>query len=105
MQVDTFNPHLTCTTASDDAFLKYSSDEVRMKTLKMSEGTSSCTKSSLEKQAIATPKQQRERKTRISFELHPSLIMEDMIFEDDLDNDVDGEDINLEDLLQDVQMR
>ena len=30
--------------------------------------------------------------------------MEDMIFEDDLDN-VDGEDINLEDLLQDVQMQ
>ena len=40
----------------------------------------------------------------VSFELHPSLIMEDMIFEDDLDN-VDGEDINLEDLLQDVQMQ
>ena len=64
-----------------------------MKTLKMSEDCTS-------KNTSPTPKQQqqRERKTRISFELHPSLLLEEeFLYNNEADN---YEDINLEDLLQ-----
>ena len=56
-----------------DAFLHYSNDETRMNTLML-------------KEAPKCQRQQRvaqERKTRISFEVHPSLILEDLLFDDD----------------------
>ena len=63
-----------------------------MKTLKMSED---CTSNNT---ISPTPKQQRERKTRISFELHPSLLLEEeFLYNNEADN---YEDINLEDLPQ-----
>ena len=63
-----------------------------MKTLKMSEESTSNNTMS------PTPKQQRERKTRISFELHPSLILEEEFLYNNKPDDY--EDIILEDLLQ-----
>eukprot|EP00584_Thalassiosira_punctigera_P009209 CAMPEP_0172534186 /NCGR_PEP_ID=MMETSP1067-20121228/6642_1 /TAXON_ID=265564 ORGANISM="Thalassiosira punctigera, Strain Tpunct2005C2" /NCGR_SAMPLE_ID=MMETSP1067 /ASSEMBLY_ACC=CAM_ASM_000444 /LENGTH=146 /DNA_ID=CAMNT_0013318949 /DNA_START=113 /DNA_END=553 /DNA_ORIENTATION=+ len=55
----------------DDAFLYYSNDDVRIKTLKMIEV------SEMESRQAARGGQ--ERKTRISFELHDSLILEDLL--------------------------
>ena len=71
------------TVCKHDAFLHYSNDETRMNTLMMKE----------------TPKYQRqqrvtqERKTRISFEVHPSLILEDLLFDDDGDFIAESDDI------------
>lgn len=55
--------------ATKDAFLYYSNDAVRMKTLKMEEVSE-------EEKGVAV-----ERKQRLSFELHPSLVLEDLISE------------------------
>jgi len=67
---------------SDDAFLYYSNDEVRLSTLKMDGG----------KPTTESSRQQR-RKTRISFELHDSLVTEDLLEEmlgdDSYDDDFD----------------
>ena len=79
---DTHNSSPT-TVCKHDAFLRYSNDETRMNTLMMKE----------------TPKYQRqqrvtqERKTRISFEVHPSLILEDLLFDDDGDSIAESDDI------------
>ncbi|KAL7549223.1 hypothetical protein ACHAWF_012495 [Thalassiosira exigua] len=64
-----------CASKSDDPFLYYSDDHVRMKTLKLEDDRVTDGKGEKEN---AKP---IERKTRISFELHPSLIMEDMLEE------------------------
>ena len=66
-----------------DAFLHYSNDETRMNTLMM-------------KEAPKYQRQQRvtqERKTRISFEVHPSLILEDLLFDNDGDCIAESDDI------------
>ena len=68
----------------DDPFLYYSNDEIRMKTL-MLEGVSEAGQG-------GGKESRRERKTRISFELHHSLIMDDELEEipcDDISNDID----------------
>ena len=66
---------------SDDAFLYYSNDEIRIKTLKLQE---------VDTATNAKPSRQ-ERKTRISFELDPMLILEDELdaMEDDEEEDFD----------------
>ena len=57
-----------------DAFSYYSNNQVRIETLR---GSSSSTNN---QEAQPQPQQQHEeRKTRISFELHPSLILDDLI--------------------------
>ena len=58
---------------SDDAFAYYSNDEIRMKTLKLQE----C---DIDSTIPAMPSRQ-ERKTRLSFELDPYLILEDELEE------------------------
>ena len=91
--VNTFSPRTNSTTTKSergDAFLRYSNDEVRMQTLMISTTTQRDTYQPAEAQVV-------ERKTRISFELHPSLIIEDMLHElgDDDDDDYDsGNDIS-----------
>ena len=64
-------------TDKHDAFSHYSNDVTRMNTLLMKEAPKS------QRQQRVLP-QAQERKTRISFEVHPSLILEDLLF-DDLD--------------------
>ncbi|KAL7525462.1 hypothetical protein ACHAWF_001373 [Thalassiosira exigua] len=72
----------SCASKSEDPFLYYSDDDVRMKTLKMVDGR-------IEPEPTSGP---RQRKTRLSFELHPSLILEDVI--DELDSGDDFLDID-----------
>ncbi len=55
----------------EDAFLYYSDQETRMSALLLSNG------SSKNDEQIAF--ESHERKTRISFELHPSLLLEDLL--------------------------
>ena len=79
---DTHNSSPT-TVCKHDAFLHYSNDETRMNTLMM-------------KEASKCQRQQRvtqERKTRISFEVHPSLILEDLLFDNDGDCIAESDDI------------
>ncbi len=59
----------------EDAFLFYSNDEVRMRAL--SGGTRGAAHRSAVTDGVA-------RKTRISFELHPSVFFEDLFFEEQL---------------------
>eukprot|EP00584_Thalassiosira_punctigera_P009288 CAMPEP_0172536924 /NCGR_PEP_ID=MMETSP1067-20121228/8636_1 /TAXON_ID=265564 ORGANISM="Thalassiosira punctigera, Strain Tpunct2005C2" /NCGR_SAMPLE_ID=MMETSP1067 /ASSEMBLY_ACC=CAM_ASM_000444 /LENGTH=145 /DNA_ID=CAMNT_0013322111 /DNA_START=98 /DNA_END=535 /DNA_ORIENTATION=+ len=65
----------------EDAFLYYSNDEVRMKTLRLSDEASIAASANAESS-------RPERRTRLSFELHPSLILDDMM--DELLNDEDA---------------
>ena len=82
----------------NDAFSYYSNDQVRIRTLKL------WGKSSNNNQEEPHQEEVAERKTRISFELHPSLILEDLL--DELAEDgelfVDGDetDMDMLDLLQ-----
>jgi len=79
---DTRNSSPT-TACKHDAFLHYSNDETRMNTLML-------------KEASKCQRQQRvtqERKTRISFEVHPSLILEDLLFDNDGDCMAESDDI------------
>ena len=78
------------TSSSRDAFLYYSNDDVRMKKLLLKDNESDSNEEAREEQQ-AIP-QAVERKTRISFELDPLLIMEDELlamFDDD-DGDYDS---------------
>lgn len=70
---------------SDDPFLYYSNDETRMRALRLIDDDSV-----EQRQAV------RQRKTRISFEVHPSLFLDEIMFDDlsydgvdDLDLDFD----------------
>ena len=63
-----------------DAFLLYSNDEVRLRTL--SGGIVRAEQNSTLTQGIT-------RKTRISFELHPSVFMEELLLADDSFSDFD----------------
>eukprot|EP00581_Thalassiosira_minuscula_P005281 CAMPEP_0183742410 /NCGR_PEP_ID=MMETSP0737-20130205/64680_1 /TAXON_ID=385413 /ORGANISM="Thalassiosira miniscula, Strain CCMP1093" /LENGTH=117 /DNA_ID=CAMNT_0025977993 /DNA_START=475 /DNA_END=825 /DNA_ORIENTATION=+ len=74
---------------SDDPFLFYSNDDIRIKTLKLKE---------VSHKAKLADKANAQRKSRISFELHPSLIFEDMLDELRADNssDVDGFDLEFD---------
>ena len=64
---------------SGDPFLYYSSDEVRMNALKLNPHPG-------RNVPEQEPKTEVERKTRLSFELHPNLLLEDILL-DDLDGD------------------
>ena len=75
------------TKTSDDAFLYYSNDALRMSALKMTYDED-CAKAGSQ-----SSHQRIRRKTRISFELHSSLVMEDLL-EDMFDGD-DGLDLDL----------
>eukprot|EP00985_Skeletonema_marinoi_P031210 scaffold36925_cov168-Skeletonema_marinoi.AAC.1 len=63
-----------------DAFLLYSNDDVRMRTLSggMVRADQESTSSETEGEGGT-----RKRKTRISFELHPSVFIEDLLLGDD----------------------
>jgi hypothetical protein len=88
-----------------DPFLYYSNDEVRMRELRFQAppsspddddssdaGSSSFAHRSQEQQTTSCV-----RKTRISFELHPSLLLEDLIADDEL---FGGDSLTLEDILE-----
>ena len=99
---DTKEAHCHLSTASStkqDAFLRYSNDEVRMNALMLSSSSSSI-------KMQAPPQQRRvERKTRLSWELHPSLLIEDMLLDADFNHDNNEDGIDIEDLLRDTQMQ
>ena len=81
----------------DDAFSYYSNDINRMRKLKLL-NTSPSADEEKDQEEKKKPAQQRERKTRISFELHPDLVLEDVLDEDamwDSDDD-DNEDLCLD---------
>jgi hypothetical protein len=87
-----------------DPFLYYSNDQVRMKELQLQEEDSSneaSTSLSIQEQHTTTS----VRKTRISFELHPSLLLEDFLLDDEhiLDDSLNFEDIIDASLLADEQ--
>ena len=79
-----------------DAFSYYSNNQVRIRTLTLADRSNN-------NQEETQPQQHHEeRKTRISFELHPSLILEDLIVEGLFDGDEDDAGIDdILDLLQD----
>ena len=64
----------------NDAFLYYSNDKVRMNTLKLKDTGTTVASARVESN-------RHERKTRLSFELDPLLIMEDLMDELLLDKD------------------
>ena len=86
------------TSAIRDSFLRYSNDEVRLKALMLPSSSSSI-------KMQAPPQQRVERKTRLSWELHPSLLIEDMLLDADFNHDNNEDGIDIEDLLRDTQMQ
>jgi hypothetical protein len=77
-----------------DPFLYYSNDQVRMKELLLQDDDSSDDESS--PTSLSDQEQQTTtsvRKTRISFELHPSLLLEDLMDELLLDDSLNFDDI------------
>ena len=86
-----------CQNDAEDAFLHYSNDQVRMTTLMLKDDDDEDSQKSVE----APPRRRQrtgpaavERKTRISFELHHSLVMEEDLLAmfDSEDEDQDDED-------------
>ena len=73
-----------------DAFLLYSNDDVRMRTLSGGMVGADQESTSTETEGEGGT---RKRKTRISFELHPSVLIEDLLLRDDFSLS-DFEDIN-----------
>lgn len=78
-----------------DPFLYYSNDRVRMKELHFEDveeedSSDDASSTSLSNQEQSTSS--CERKTRITFELHPSLLLEDLM--DDLSNDDSHDDLD-----------
>jgi hypothetical protein len=74
-----------------DPFLYYSNDKNRMKELRLQDTSSSSSSSQDDDSASSTTSDDEHhmssstlRKTRISFELHPSLLLEDFIMGDEL---------------------
>ena len=93
--------HLSTTSSTStkqDAFLRYSNDEFRMNALMLSSSNSSI-------KTQASPQQLVERKTRLSWELHPSLLIEDMLLGSDFNHDSNEVGVDIEDLLRDTQMQ
>jgi len=86
------------TSAKQDSFLRYSNDEVRLKALMLPSSSNSI-------KMQAPPQQRVERKTRLSWELHPSLLIEDMLLGADFNHDNNEDGIDIEDLLRDMQMQ
>lgn len=74
----TLSQYLPCTEAadkSDDRFLRYSNDEVRLRTLQLGDAPDA---NSDDDSARRKP---IRRKSRISFELHPSAMLEDELMD------------------------
>jgi hypothetical protein len=97
------SPTSTTTEAKYDAFLHYSNDQVRMNKLMLKDTTDSdgTTKNETEPQLQqqCTNQERKTRLTRISFEIHPSLLLEDL-FDTDLYEDEDEEDCDDIDVLR-----
>ena len=80
----------------DDAFLKYSNDTIRLTKLKAGEEgydtltVSTATGESSSDSSRTTKRRRQERKTKISFELHPHAMLMDMFGFDQL-NDADDQ--------------
>ena len=82
-----------------DAFAYYSNDQVRIQTLKLWGRSSNNNQEEPQSQ-----QQHQERKTRISFELHPSLILEDILNEAGEEGLFDGDDeAGIDDILDLLQ--
>ena len=99
--VDNTQAHYLSTPPSSairDSFLRYSNDEVRLKALMLPSSSSSI-------KMQAPPQQRVERKTRLSWELHPSLLIEDILLGSDFHYDSNEDGIDIEDLLRDTQMQ
>ena len=81
---------------AQDPFLYYSNDTIRMKALKFEQVTNK------DHDVVSSQIQQHsmKRKTRHSFELHPSLLLDDLLTDLDL-NDDDDEDMDFMALLDD----
>ena len=79
-------PHHTEVSKSDDAFLYYSNDEIRLKAMKLQKVPETVRTSDI-----------KERKTRLSYEVDPLLAMEDML-DDIFDED---EEFDMSDLIVD----
>ena len=99
----------TSTDAKYDAFLHYSNDQVRMNKLMLNDTTDSdgTTKNETEPQQQQCTNQERKtRLTRISFEIHPSLLLEDL-FDNDLygDEEEDCDDIDVLHLLENTMYK
>ena len=86
--------HLSSTSTKQDSFLRYSNDEVRLKALMLPSSSSSI-------KSQASSQQRVERKTRLSWELHPSLLIEDMLLDAAFNHDSIEDGIDIEDLLRD----
>ena len=101
--IDTSNMTSTDTSRSPpnrhvhDAFSYYSNDQIRMKTLTLAADRSNNTN---QEEPKAQPQQHQERKTRISFELHPSLILDEWLQHEDLSfGDLDEAGTGIDDFL------
>ena len=81
-----------------DPFLYYSNDKIRMRELRLEDMENDSSVDASSSSSLPTQDQSPptcERKTRISFELHPSLLLEDLmreIFDED-DDSFDFDDI------------
>ena len=103
-QDDASSSSTDAATRYDDAFLYYSNDDVRIKTLKMAEDPTPEQVSEPQQRSISTSSAS-ERKTMISFELHPSLIMEDVLADlcdDDNKNEAGLAHLSMQDLLKEL---
>lgn len=91
IQVDTFCPNTSRFSSynkldKNDAFLLYSDDEIRLDTLKSGSSSSSSVESSAE------PSKKKLRKTKISFEISPLLMMTDVMLLDEINGSETRED-------------
>ncbi len=74
-----------------DPFLYYSNDKIRMRELRLQDVENNSSDDGSFSSSLSNQEQSTaicERKTRITFELHPSLVLEDLmkeLFDDDLD--------------------
>ena len=74
-----------CRSKEDDVFLYYSNDEVRMKTLKLEDRDATTASNKIAR---------HQRKTRLSFEADPLLVLEDDLEEMFGDDECDFSDID-----------
>ena len=90
------NPHTNL--KSDDPFLYYSNDIIRMKTLRLEEVPDEASSSAEEEDQQANC----FRKTRISFELHQSVFFDEIADAIFADNGLDTYDISLASLFEEL---
>ncbi|KAK1744583.1 hypothetical protein QTG54_005116 [Skeletonema marinoi] len=86
----------------EDAFLYYSNDQVRMKELLLQDVEDDSSDDEPSSTSVSNQEQSTTscvRKTRITFELHPSLLLEDLMNDDELFGDDTDFDDKLDELL------